>query len=102
MASDPDTIHNIYQIQYTGNGNDLPPDFTEQQLDDLKIWYTKKAQEIQTETGEMSHSDLQALFSATLKRMNINNVVLFRTKDINTIKKVSFDQYNNPTEDDCL
>jgi hypothetical protein len=100
VASDPDTIYNIYQIQYTGNGTDLPSEFTKQQLEDLKIWYKLKAQKIVDETGELSHSDLQQLFSATLKRMNIQNTVLFKIEG-NTIKKVDYNEDGTPKENPC-
>lgn len=100
VASDPDTTYNIYQIQYTGNGTDLPAEFTEQQLDKLKADYTKMAQEIINNTGELTHSDLQGLLSATLKKMNIPNTTLFKIEG-NTVKKVNYSQNGTPSEDPC-
>ncbi|ANF51045.1 hypothetical protein A0O34_11205 [Chryseobacterium glaciei] len=102
VASDPDTIFNTYQIQYTGNGTNLPPEFTKDQLDILRNWYAKNAQEIQTETGELSHTDMQKLFNETLKKMNLNDIVLFKIEgNSNTVKKVDYNEYGSPTENNC-
>ncbi|MCW3160916.1 hypothetical protein [Chryseobacterium oryctis] len=103
VASDPDSITNIYQIQYTGNGTNLPAEFTEQQLDSLKAWYTDEAQDIQTEQGELTHTDLQKLFNDTLKKMNFKDVVLFKIEgSSNVVEKINYDEYGSPTENKCL
>lgn len=49
IASDPNTGHNIYQIHYTGNGNDLPTKFTKEEIDVLRNEYLKMAQETANE-----------------------------------------------------
>ncbi|WP_139262691.1 hypothetical protein [Chryseobacterium polytrichastri] len=102
VASDPDTVYNTYQIQYTGNGTNLPSEFTKEQLDVLRNWYAKNAQEIQTETGELSHTDMQKLFNETLKKMNLSDIVLFKIEgNSNTVKKVDYNGYGSPSENNC-
>lgn len=100
VASDPDTLYNIYQIQYTGDGTDLPAEFTEQQLKKLKADYTKIAQDIVNSTGELTHSDLQELFFATLKKMNIKNTILFKIQG-NVVKKVDYNENGILKENPC-
>ena len=103
VSPDPDHVTNTYQIQYIGDGTDLPPAFTETQLENLKNWYTKQAQDIIQNTGEpLSHSDLQELFLQTLTKMNIHNTVLFKIEGNSTNpKKVNYDEYGNPSENQC-
>ncbi|PZU90763.1 MAG: hypothetical protein DI529_02095 [Chryseobacterium sp.] len=103
LASDPDTNYNIYQMQYTGTGNDLPADFTKEQLDALRKDYRAMAQEIlNNNDGVLSHSDMQRLFFKFLKKMNLKNVVLSKIEnDVNKTKIINFDTDGNPTEQSC-
>ena len=58
IASDPETGYNIYQMTYTGDGTDLPAEFTKPQLDDLRSWYINKAQKMANgNEGTLSHWD---------------------------------------------
>ena len=66
----------------------------------LKKWYKKEAQDIVDEAGELTHSDLQSLLLATLKKMNIQNTVLFKIEG-NTIKKVDYNENGTLKENPC-
>lgn len=104
LASDADTGYNIYQLQYTGDGTDLPAEFTKEQVDVLRDWYRNEAQQIVNNTGEnLTHSDMQKLFSLMIKKMNLQNVVLSKIEGsaTKTFKTVNFDTNGNPTEEIC-
>ncbi|SDM15537.1 hypothetical protein, partial [Chryseobacterium taihuense] len=103
IASDPDTQYNVYQLLYTGNGNDLPPAFSDAQLQGFKNEYKLAAQKINIETGEpLTHYELQGLLYKILKKMNVKNVVLSK-REYSTGKFyiVEFDEYGNPSEKLC-
>lgn len=103
IASDPDTQYNVYQLMYTGNGNDLPPAFSDAQLLKLKNEYKLAAQDININTGEpLTHYELQGLLYKTLKKMNVKNVVLSK-REYSTGKFyiIEFDEYGTPSEKLC-
>jgi hypothetical protein len=103
IASDPDTGYNIYQMQYVGNGNDLPPVFTKAQMELLKSDYTKIAQEMVTENGgSITHSDMQRLFLKTLNQMNLQNIILTKIEGDNIVKTINYNSQGSPSEDNCL
>lgn len=53
IASDPETGYNIYQMTYTGDGTDLPAEFTKPQLDDLRSWILTKLKKWQMVMKEL-------------------------------------------------
>ncbi|CAH0123706.1 hypothetical protein [Chryseobacterium sp. Bi04] len=94
------TNFNIYQIQYNGNGTDLPPELTEEQKATFRNDYLKEAQAYLTEDFDISHYNMQKLFFKTLKKMNLKDCVLFKIKN-GIRKKITLDENGEPKEELC-
>ena len=103
LASDPDTRYNIYQIIYTGNGSDIPEEYSKEQIESFTNEYRKFAQRILNENdGILTHVDMQKLFFDLLKRMNVKNVTLAKIEDNpSKIKMINFNNNGIPTEQTC-
>lgn len=72
-----DNRHYVYQMTYTGDGNDLPAEFTKEQLKKYTDMYREEAKEyIEYGNGEMLVDNGYRLFLNTLKNMGIKNVQL--------------------------
>lgn len=90
----------IYQIQYNGNGTDLPPELTEEQKATFRNDYLEEATKYLTEDFNISHYNMQKIFFKTLEKMNLKNCVLFKIKN-GIRKKVTLDENGEPKEEMC-
>lgn len=90
----------IYQMQYNGDGTDLPPELTEAQREVYRDEYFIKAQKMVTEDNDISHYNLQKLFFHFVKKMNLKNCVLFKIKN-GIRRKITLDEDGNPKEEIC-
>lgn len=72
-----DNRHYVYQMTYIGDGNDLPVEFTEEQLKKYTDIYGEEAKEyVEYGEGQMYIDDGYRLFLSTLKNMGVKNVQL--------------------------
>lgn len=90
----------IYQIQYNGDGTDLPPELTKEEKEAFKNEYLEEAKRYSTDQAEISHYNMQKLFFKTLKRMNLKNCVLFKIKN-GIRKKITLDENGEPKAETC-
>lgn len=67
--------HYVYQLTYTGNGNDLPNEFTKSQMNNFRNLYIDKASGY-IEDEEISIYNGQMLFFDILKDMGLKNIKL--------------------------
>lgn len=72
-----DGKYSVYQMTYTGDGSDLPAEFTEEQLKIITDKYAKDAKKyLEYGEGQMYIDDGYRLFLDTLKNMGVKNVQL--------------------------
>lgn len=102
VVFDRDGKKYVYQMTYTGNGNDIPAnEFTEEQVIGFNNSYMNEAIEYYTEgDGEMSIEDGYRLFMNTLKNMGLNNIQLADVSNPNNPIKV-INNNGDPEEENC-
>lgn len=95
------TCYNIYQIQYNGDGADLPTEYTKAQGDELRLEYGRQAQKYVTDDGIVEQSTLQRLFFYFANKMNLKNVVLMKIDKNGNVKKIELNENGDPVEIQC-
>jgi hypothetical protein len=96
-----DNQHYVYQLTYSGDGNDIPKrEFTESELDKFKSNYQRNSLDYLNEDGYIGREEGFRLFFNTLKDMGLGGINLSDITNINNPINIT-QQNGEPKETKC-